>query len=343
MRRAHGIESSRRRVGRSATDADSGRLLKERFSSWLRTVKAATFDFLFPTHVWMVDPSPWNAIVIPSNNTAIKLQKPISEQSTYSVAGSTGNNPLDAFSTIIRLELSSDTVPDGQLLYPIALECLNWIRALTRQYWVGFAGSGTAPVRGSSLVTDASTGEEVPTNFGAIRTPIVPEALSKEIWEKLGQALAVRQFPRTSDLILCNGMLALRDGNLREAVALLGIACEVELGECLKAFLSKRNDAVANLLYKSSRQGFAWKLTKLLPELSGKDFSKDAPHWASKLNQLYEARGAAAHSNLKPEVGAEVPGFLHAADAFLVWTHELRSSHKESLGPCPLRLRATIG
>jgi hypothetical protein len=291
----------------------------------------------------MVDSSPWNAIVIQSNNTAIKIHRPISEQSTYPVTGSAGNNRLDAFSTIIRLELSSDTIPDGQLLSPIALRCLSWIRVLTRQYWVGFAGSGTASARGSSLITDPTTGEAVPTNFGAFGTPVIAETLSKDIWDQVGQALAIRQFPRTSDLILCNGMLALRDGNLREAVALLGIACESELGECLQALLSKRNETVANLLYKRSRQGFNWKLNKLLPALAGRDFSKDEPHWAPELIQLYEARGTAAHSDLGPEVVGRIPGFLHAADSFLIWTHKVRASHGESLGPCPLRLRSTIG
>lgn len=154
---------------------------------------------------------------------------------------------------------------------------------MTRQYWVGFSGGGTSSVRGSSLIADVVSGEETPTNFGALSSPIISEVLSEEVWNQVGQAIAAGQVPRSSDLILCNGMLALRDGNFRESIALLGIACESELGECLQVLLSKRDDPVANLLYEGSRQAFKWKLHKLLPAISGRDFSKDEPHWSSEL------------------------------------------------------------
>lgn len=306
-------------------------------------MKSATFDFLFPTFILLVDSAPWSPITVGFGGVPIKIHKPIVEQSTHAVSASIGNQGLDASSTILRLELSSEAPPDGHQLYPLALLCLSWIRVLTRQYWIGFSGSGTASVRGSSLTTDLATGEATPTNFGAFSSPIIPEVLSEELWRHTAQAVAAGQIPRTSDLILCNGMLALRDGNLRESIALLGIACESELGECLQGLLSGRNDEVASLLFEGSRQGFNWKLNKLLPALSGRDFSKDEPHWHSELTRLYEARGTAAHSGLPPEVKSRVPRFLHAANSFLIWTHNVRSSKGESLGPCPLALRATLG
>lgn len=306
-------------------------------------MKSATFDFLFPTFVLLADSTPWSPITVGFGGTPVEIHKPIVGQSTHAVSASIGNQGLDAFSTIVRLELFSAAPPEGHQLYPLALLCLSWIRVLTRQYWVGFSGSGTTSVRGSSLVTNFATGEATPTNFGAFGSPIIPEVLSEDLWRQAAQAMAAGQVPRTSDLLLCNGMLALRDGNLRESIALLGIACESELGECLQNLLSVRNDEVASLLFENSRQGFNWKLNKLLPALSGRDFSKDEPHWHSELIRLYEARGTAAHSELQPEVKPKVPGFLHAASSFLIWTHNVRSSKGESLGPRPLALQATLG
>jgi hypothetical protein len=180
-------------------------------------------------------------------------------------------------------------------------------------------------------------------NFGAFSTPIIPQALSQETWTQVGQALASAQFPRSSDLVFCNGMLVLRDGNLREAIALLGIACEFELGECLESLLSTRGDPVTNLLYERTRPEFKWKLNNLLPALCGKNFSRDEPHWSAELFQLYEARGAAAHSALRSDIVRKVPSFVLAADSFLRWTHGIRSANGEPVGPCPLPVRATIG
>jgi len=259
------------------------------------------------------------------------------------VPASIGNEQLDVYSTVVRLELSSDTPPQGQVLYPLASQCLAWVRVLTRQYWVGLTGSGSTTVRGSSLVRDLATGATEPTNFGAFSAPIIPEALSQETWMQVGQALASAQFPRSSDLIFCNGMLALRDGNLREAIALLGISCEFELGECLESLLSARGDPVTRLLYERTGPEFKWKLNNLLPALCRKNFSKDEPHWCAELFRLYEARGTAAHSTLASDVMRRVPSFVLAADSFLRWTHGIRSASGEPVGPCPLSLRATIG
>jgi len=237
-------------------------------------MKSATYDFLFPTHVFFFDPSPWPMLTGQFEGTPVRIHKPIGDQTSHPVPGSIGNERLDVYSTIVRLELLSEAPPDCHLLYPLALQCLVWIKVLTRQYCVGLAGSGSMSVRGSRLVKDLATGPTEPTNFGAFGTPIITRPLSQETWVQIGQALASAQFPRTSDLVFCNGMLALRDGSLQEAIALLGIACEVELNECLEVLLSAQRDPVADLLYERTRPDFKWKLNKLVPVLSGKDFSR---------------------------------------------------------------------
>jgi len=306
-------------------------------------MKSATYDFLFPTHVFFLDPAPWPPLTVQFQGTQVRIQKPIVDQTGHPVPGSIGNERLDVYSTIVRLELSSNAPPDGHLLYALALQCLAWIKVLTRQYWVGLAGSGSKSVRGSCLVTDLTTGATEPTNFGAFATPIIPQSLSQEIWVQIGQPIASGQFPRTSDLIFCSGMLALRDGNLQEAIALLGIACEIELNECLESLISVRKDVVTDLLYERTRPDFKWKLNNLLPTLCGKKFSEDVPHWHGHLLRLYECRGTSVHAAVSPDVFRNAPHFVLAADSFLRWSHGIRSAHGELLGPCPLSLQATIG
>lgn len=79
-------------------------------------MKSATFDFLFPTYIWLADPALWNPITVGFDGVIIRIHKPIVEQSTHSVSASISNQSLDASSTIVRLELSSDAPPDGQHL-----------------------------------------------------------------------------------------------------------------------------------------------------------------------------------------------------------------------------------
>lgn len=306
-------------------------------------MKSATYDFLFPTHVVYHDMSAWPPLTVQFKDAPLLIHKPIRDVSNHPVPASIGNQTLDVYSTVIRLELRSDTPPDGWKLYPFAIGCLTWIRVLTRQYWVGFAGSGSNTVRGSSVITELQTGEALPTNFGGFKLPIITEPLAQQTWAEVGQALAAEQYPRTSDLILCNGLLAVRDGNLREAIALLGIACESELNECIQFLLSVRKDDVTELLYERTRPDFKWKLNKLLPALCQRKFSEDEPHWSSELVQLYDARGTAAHSALLPDMVSKVPCFVLAADSFLRWIHGIRSAHGDSLGPCPLSIPSTIG
>ncbi len=150
-------------------------------------------------------------------------------------------------------------------------------------------------------------------------------------------------FPRTSDLVYCNGLLALRDGSFRECIGLLGIACEIELAECLEALLATRSDAVARLLYERTRPDFKWKLKDLLPALCGRTFTQEQPDWAKHLFELYQARGAATHSAITAETWNKIPPFVLAADAFLRWSHQIRSAHGEVVGPCPLSITATLG
>jgi hypothetical protein len=306
-------------------------------------MKSAIYDFLFATHVFFIDDEPWPLLIVQFLGIPIKIHKPITDQSSHSVPGSIGNERLDVYSTIVRLELSSDAPPDGHLLYPLTFQCLAWVKILTRQYWVGLAGSGTTSVRGSSLVTDMVTSATVPTNFGGFNTPIIAQPLSRETWEQVGWALTSAQFPRSSDLIFCNGLLALRDGGLQEAIALLGIACEIELNECLEFFLSGRKDPVTDLLYKRIRVDFKWKLNNLLPMLCGKKFSEDVPQWYEPLLRLYETRGSAVHDAASPDMVRNAPRFVLAADSFLKWSHCIRSAHGEQLGPCPLSVQATVG
>jgi hypothetical protein len=217
------------------------------------------------------------------------------------------------------------------------------VKVLTRQYWVGLAGSGSTSFRGSSVTKDLVTGSTEPTNFGALSTPIFPQPLTKETWKEVGEAIASAQSPRTSDFIFCNAMLVLRDGSFQEAMALLGIACEVELSDCLESLLSTRKDAITDILYERARPDFKWKLNKLLPSLSGEDFSKDEPHWHSQLMHLYERRGKAAHGGLTPDMVRDLPRFVLATDSFLRWIHSIRSAIGESVGPRPLSIQATSG
>ncbi len=108
----------------------------------------------------------WPTLTASSERDAITVYKPISGQTSYAVPTSIGNEQLDAYWTVVRLEVSSDAPPAGHDLYPVAWRCIIWIRVLTRRYCVGMAGTGTSIVRGSLLLRDVKTGATQSNNFG---------------------------------------------------------------------------------------------------------------------------------------------------------------------------------
>ena len=158
-------------------------------------MKSATYDFLFATHVFLLDDAAWPALTVKLQATPVKIHKPIGDQTGLPVPGSIGNERLDVYSTIVRLELTSGEPPDGHVLYPLTLQCLAWVKVLTRQYWVGSAGSGSTSVRGSSLVTDLATAAKSQTNFGGFNTPIIAHPLSVETWKQVGRLSLPLSFP----------------------------------------------------------------------------------------------------------------------------------------------------
>src|SRR2546421_5417641 len=142
-------------------------------------MKIVKYGFVFATHVSLIDQAVWSPIAAHFLGHEIRIHKPLTNQTGYAVPNSIGNQQLDAYSTIIRLELSAHAPPDSLSLYPLAFQCLAWVRALTRQYWVGSVGSGSAVVRVSSLSKDVATEAFEPANSGSFSAPIIPEHLSE--------------------------------------------------------------------------------------------------------------------------------------------------------------------
>jgi len=305
-------------------------------------MRSAVYEFLFPGEVYIVDPAPWPPLLMKFGASSIALHKPIGDFQAHQPLGALNVGPAEAHSTVLRLECAAEAQPEIHELYPLAHGATIWLRVLTRQYWVGFGGSGNVYARGGRLTTDPSTGERQSTGWGTAGAPVILKPLSIETWAKVGGALAFGQAPRASDLIFCSGMLALSGGSLQESVALMGIACEIELNSCIESLLSSHGDKVARKLYDSRRLAFQWKLEHLAPLISGRNFSTEEPHWHAHVLRLYERRGTAAHRESARSELSEAPFFTLATDAFLRWTHSVRTSRGELLGPCPLAVSAAL-
>lgn len=287
--------------------------------------------------MWIVDAAQWGPLSVARHGFNMRLQKPIVGQNHVQVAETSGNEGVVMEYTIMRVEVD---VPDGvtnpewYLPQSVIRECFLWIRVGARQYWLGVLMGGTdQAIRGSIIDQDGSY-----TNFAASKTPIIISPLSEKEWHWIGAEMAQLNVPSIPEVLFCDALLAMREGDFLQSVIRLGVTCELELNAFIEDLLGVQSESVRRL-YSASRPSFDWKL-KNMPEILGAEaYQAHNAKWTQELSKLYELRGTAIHraecsvmeqnpvtgKNEKIRINfGHVSTFMYAVGDFLSWTKQQR-------------------
>ena len=236
---------------------------------------------------------------------------------------------------------------------------LSWMRVYSRQYWIGYTESIARITRGS-IQFKKETESQVLGGFRVQRGFQYGSPLRGEQWSSIGQKLASGELPDADQLIFCDALLDVAQGDMPQAVISLGISCEIAVNALIDDVLMSMGPGVHGLFEKYGRYTFDEGISKMIAQLGGqrfKDFvpppaddanptnlqiAKDA---ASRVSTLYRNRGRAAHRRgfefrypgdqafrLDHET---IRGFLAAVERFFWWVDAQRTAllKFKSLGP----------
>jgi len=113
------------------------------------------FELLFPYPVNIFDDAAWPALLIRRGDLHVHLLKPLTRPVSTGEPVAAGNEAPDFFSTdfpaVVLRTAPRYPVKHGEV-FPIVREALQWIRVLSRQYWIGMGTAGVAArYRGSAF------------------------------------------------------------------------------------------------------------------------------------------------------------------------------------------------
>jgi hypothetical protein len=132
-------------------------------------------------------------------------------------------------------------------------------------------------------------------------------------------------WPLISEQFLLDSSLHLAQGNFPQAIAGMGIACEVELNSFLEDLMEKSGQQpLVRELYKRSRASFGWKLERLPGLLGASPFSSSKPDRVSAVVERYESRGTVVHSGNISTRGEKIACYWFAAEDLFAWTRNER-------------------
>jgi len=303
-------------------------------------MKGLTYEFVFPSQVFIGDAEPWPELSISVNGISMLVEKPIMGHKLTPVDQTLGNEGVVIEYSIFRvkLELASNEVePDWSLPYYVCKEVLTWIRVVARQYWLGVLMSASDSFARGTIISRSSEGVAY-KNFGASKMRLPPQPLAKQIWLWIGSQVQMGNKPAIPDVMFCDALLKYREDDYLQTVIQFGIICELELNALIDDLLGKQSEGVQKL-YAASKLPFKWKLTNMPGILAIGSYQEHNARFFSLLCQLYELRGSAVHraqaliEEMDPQTKRKqrVPlnfghasQFLFAVDDFLKWSKQKR-------------------
>lgn len=112
-------------------------------------------EFLFPYPINIFDDAEWPGLLLRRDNLHVHLLKPLTSNISPRERTAAGNEAPDFFATNFRVFVERGAIgyPVKHVdVFPIVREALQWIRVLSRQYWIGTGGAGVAAAyRGSGF------------------------------------------------------------------------------------------------------------------------------------------------------------------------------------------------
>ncbi|MGA2605925.1 MAG: hypothetical protein ABSD89_06160 [Halobacteriota archaeon] len=304
------------------------------------------FEFLLPYPINIFDDAEWPALSIQRDEIHVHLLKPISLQVSPTEPVSAGNEAPDLFSTNFRT-LVLRTAPRYPIkhadVFPIVREALQWIRVLSRQYWIGTGTAGIAAAyRGSAFRVEPPAVAQM--NYAGYGQTVQVRALKLDSWHQVRSCVEAQIPVPPAESIFCDGLSSFVSGDPVRSVIELGISAEIELTNLLDDVAAIRPTAAATTDYldlkRKHRDRFHTKLLQV-----SKAFGLDDPtsygvpnmqsNWAELLQKLYGFRNKAAHEGrclvkdktsqtTRPLNTGELQSFVFAVEAMFNWARQQR-------------------
>lgn len=291
-------------------------------------MKRLTYQFSNVSQVLTAPSAALRPICVLVGEIQVEIFPPVADNAMVPFASSLDGQPIPVSVGLmtVRVQLQDDDrAPEWRTIYEFVIRSLSWIRNATRQYWVGTLPSQQTNSPTALLLTEVDGTQPSVTGLGAIRAGVRWVPLFQETWEAIATALRNGWWPPVSEQFLLDSSLHLAQGNFLEAIAGMGIACEVELNSFLEDLMERSGQqTVVTELYKINRPPFGWKLEKLPHLLGASPFSNRNPDRVKALREMYERRGTVVHRGGVSTRGADIARYWFAAEELFEWTRNER-------------------
>lgn len=290
-------------------------------------VKRLTYQFSNVSEVWTLDPTALRPIRVQAGSVTADIFPPAGDNAVVPFAKSLSGQPIAVSIGLIKISVAlnrGEPDPEWKALYRYVVQCLSWIRAATRQYWVGAQPSHQANAPTALLLTEEDGKQEAICGLGAGRVGIRWVPLDFETWEAIQAALSNGWWPSVSEQFLMDSSLHIAEGNFLQGIAGAGIACEIELNSLIEDLIAQINQEAVTKLYKKGRPEFSWKLEHLPQLLGAQGFKPSNPDHVATLKEMYESRGSIVHRGHAQMSEQQIARYWFAAEEFFQWSRRER-------------------
>lgn len=228
-------------------------------------------------------------------------------------------------------------------VFPIVRDALQWIRVLSRQYWIGTGSAGVAAAyRGSTFRIEAPLLSQM--NYAGYGHTVLVRSFSLAAWRQVGACVDAQIPVPPAESIFCDALSSFAAGDPVRSLIELGISAEIEITNLLDDVAAVRptDDKVKG--YIEMRLQHKDFFRKKLLSIST-DFGLDNPltycapkmpqDWANLLIQLYNFRNKAAHEGrcliedkatgtTRPLKKGELQSFIFSVEMMFQWARGQR-------------------
>src|SRR5438309_11523981 len=301
------------------------------------------FEFLFPYPIHIFDSADWPPLRIAGDGIEIHLLKPISTPVTAKEQLAVGNESPDLFCSNLRavvLKTSPGFPADHDHVFEIVRHALQWMRVLSRQFWIGTGAARVAAAsRGSAFHIEGGIVSQM--NYALYGSTILVRALPLRFWEPLGQCVSGGVPVPVSESIYCDALASFASGDSVRCLVELGVAVEIELNNLLDdiAAVQPNSSGAARYQKEKRKLRFEQKLltsTSWLRTTNPKQFvlPNMPADWADHIVSLYKFRSKAAHEGRavitdsstgpRPLAAGELQSFIFSTEALYRWSNAQR-------------------
>ncbi len=260
------------------------------------------FDYAIRSKIEVKDGT-WPPMTFERDKTQFLVEKPVPKMDWYVAFGGSGSleGGVGVNLTVLSVQAESpDSISEDDFVRPfldrieaIRNELVAWIRAATRQYWVGYRESDFLSEQMKFMLLG---GEHERSTKGASGKGFnYGKPLTASDWKIIGEQLALNRRPPIHLSLFCDGLLDIAEGDMMQAAFTLGISCEVGVYLAVRRLLDARCRPMLAMLDNKYLQYRFDALLELPSELDVPSFSTFDKEAASRVKELHESRNAALH------------------------------------------------